>query len=185
MSCRAQIYQRARIVAERYQMDAKRACQSLTPIGVNGTLLDGSTGETYNQAIFDTLAGASALPGDHIQFESLGSQKYLILGLINAEESGAVRREWGYRGIEWNGNDVKNNFESSFSVDAVHNLFFNVEAIRSGIEAFPWECVPAFGPNDKVRIGLWSRAGLDIEINLLAYAMPVPVSYKPPVTKVG
>lgn len=160
-------------------MDAKKACQSLTPIGVNGLLLDGSTGETYNQEITDVLAGGVA--GDHVQFESLGSQKYLILGLIN-NETVAAGRLWGYRGITWNGNDVKNNFEATFATDAVHSDFFSIEAVRSGIEAFPWECVPAFGPNDKVRVGMWSRVGGDIEINLLAYAMPVPAHYKPPVT---
>ncbi|MEE9386334.1 MAG: hypothetical protein V3V08_23215, partial [Nannocystaceae bacterium] len=156
-------------------MDPRLACQSLTPIGVNGTILAAADGSNFDTVITD---GGAA--GDHLQFTSKGSQKYLLLGLIDNEDT-AAPQEWGYRGMLWNGNDQKNNFEGSFAVDKVHSSFFNVEAVRSGIQAFPWECLPAFGPNDVIDIGLYndSNPSVNLPVTLLAYAMPVLAAYTP------
>lgn len=167
---------RARQVAAAYNLDAHRACQSLTPIGVNGSILAGSNGVTYDQAVNDPLDPVPT-PGDHYNFRTRGSQKYLVLGLINFLE---LPTGVGYRGFRWNGNSVKNNFESTFEIDAVSHGFWNVQAVRAGIEAFPWDCMPAFGPNDSVQIGLWNTSGVDVPLAAMAYAMPVPSEYKPP-----
>lgn len=179
MSCKQLMLSRARQIAAAYDMDPRRACQSLTPIGVNGSIAAGADGVSYDAAINDPLSPVPII-GDHLNFKTKGSQKYLVLGLISGlKDDTAV----GYRGFRWNGNDVKNNFESSFEVDAPGQVFWNVEAVRAGIEAFPWDCLPAFGPNDNVQIGLWNTTGAPVAIPILGYAMPVPDSYKPAVGK--
>ncbi len=182
MSCKQLMISRARLVAQAYKMDAKRACQSLTPIGVNGSILANATGVTYDVALNDALDAGGLVAGDHLNFKTKGSQKYLILGLISGLKG---TEKVGYRGFRWNGNDVKNNFESTFNVDAVGSFYWNVEAVRSGIEAFAWDCLPAFGPNDNVQIGLYNSTAANIEIPILGYCMPVPDHYRPMVGTAG
>jgi hypothetical protein len=177
--CRELLYARARRVAERYNMDPRRACQSLTPIGLNGKIAIGATGTSFNTPILDVQnPSAPAAGGDHITFTSKGEQKYLLLGFFD-DENTAAPTDWGYRELRWNGNNVKNNFEGSFETDAVHSAFFNLEAVRSGVEAFPWDCLPAFGPNNVIDIGIWSTDAAIVSFSALAYAMPVNADYQP------
>lgn len=181
-TCRELLYARARRVAERYNMDPRKACQSLTPIGIQGLVATAADGVSTNTVIRDVLdPNADPNGGDHLSFTSKGEQKYLLMGLFN-NESTALPIDWGYREMFWNGNGVKNNFEESFEVDAVHSGFFNLEAVRSGVEAFPWDCLPAFGPNNVIDIGIWNNTGAPVNIDVLAYAMPVTDEYKPLIT---
>jgi len=173
------INMRARRIARHAGLDEASAVLSLRAVSVIGGVLVAADGETNTTTITD--ANGTAVDGDRFRLQGQGGKKWVLVAMIANNGAANVDPEWGIKDFVFNDNGInKLSFAESLADRSNSAAFFSLEAIRSGIDPFPWQDLPAFGPNDTLDIVAYNTDGAAVvTAQAQFWLMPVPTDYEP------
>lgn len=169
---------RCRMIARYAGLDPEAAILSMRAISVVGDILAAADGESFNTPITDT--NGTAVDGDHWAFISDSSQKWALVAMLSNALQG-TEQVWGYKDFRFNNNNIdKLSFGGSLEDRSSNAGFFSLEAYKSGTDPFPWQDLPAWGPNDTLRIAAYNSTAALADSSVQFWILPVPHDYKAP-----
>jgi hypothetical protein len=171
---------RARMVARHAGLDPEAAIKSMRAISVVGDILAVADGESFATPITDN--NGTNVSGDHWAFVSDSSQDWVLVAMVSNALQG-VEQVYGYKDFRYNNNNIdKLSFAGSLEDRSSNAGFFSLEAYKSGLDPFPWEDLPSWGPNDTLRIAAYNALAPAGPTNssVQFWILPVPPGYKPP-----
>lgn len=171
---------RARYIAEAAGLDPSGAVRSLRAVSCIGNVLVAADGETNTTTITD-LNEAVPVTGDRWRLQGQGGKKWVCVAMIANDGVAGTDPEYGIKDFVFNDNGInKMSFQGSLADRSNNAAFFSLEAIRSGVDPFPWQDLPAFGPNDTLDIVAYNTDGAAIVLaSVQFWLMPVPEDYEP------
>jgi len=168
---------RCRLIAKMDGQNPETAVLSMRAVSVVGQVLAAANGETNSITIVDSNV-AGAVPGNRFRLESQGSQKYAVVSMI-ADATAGTDPGWGIKNFVFNDNPIdKLSFQESLQDRSNNAAFFSLEAVKSGIDPFPWQFLPAFGPNDTLDIVAYNNVTPAADADCSAQFWLLPVSGK-------
>lgn len=177
-NCRHYINNRARRIAEKAGLDPESAVRSLRSITNISQVLAAATGELNTISIEDDNGGD--VDGNRWRLQGQGGKKWVLVAMISSEPVAAAGAGWGYKDFVFNNNPInKLSFQESLADRANDAMFWSQEAVKSGLDPFPWEDLPAFGPNDTLDIVAFNAGIALVACSVQFWVMPVPDNYVP------
>lgn len=169
---------RARSIARHAGLDPVEAVKSMRAISCVGDILDTANGVAFTTPITDN--NGTAVDGDHWLLQGQGSQNWVLVAMVSNALAG-TEQVWGYKDFIYNDNPInKVSFQSSLADRSSNAGFFSLEALKSGLDPFPWEDLPSFGPNDTLRIAAYNSTGAPTDSSVQFWILPVFPGYKAP-----
>ena len=170
---------RARRIAQQAGLDPDAAVLSMRAVSVVGGILVAADGETNTTTITDN--NGTGVDGDRFRLQGQGGKKWALVGMIANNGAANTDPEWGIKDFVFNDNPInKLSFQESLADRSNNAAFFSLEAIRSGIDPFPWQDLPAFGPNDTLDIVAYNSDGAAVvPCQAQFWLIPVPEDYTP------
>jgi hypothetical protein len=173
--------ERARWIARGAGLDENLAIHSLRGITVKGGILAAAKGQTNSTPVIDDNA-AVPVDGDCFRLKGLGEEHWTLVGMVTNEVAG-TDAGWGIRNFYENSRGID---QISFAPDSslgdrgLNASYMSLEAMKSGIDPFPWQQMPAFGPNSFVDVAAFNDTGaLIAAVSAQFWIMPVPANFKP------
>lgn len=169
---------RCRTIARHAGLDPVAAVASMRAISVVGDILTAADGELFTIPITDD--NGTAADGDHWAFQSDSSQNWVLVAMVSNALQG-TEQTWGYKDFRYNNNNIDRlSFGGSLADRSSNASFFSLEAYKSGVDPFPWEDLPSWGPNDTLRIAAYNTTAGLVNAQVQFWILPVRPGYKPP-----
>ena len=169
---------RCRLIAKADGQNPETAVLAMRAVSVISNVLAGADGITNTVSIIDANS-PGAQDGNRFRLETQGSQKYAVVSMISNATAG-TDPGWGIRNFVFNDNPIdKISFQESLQDRSNNAGFFSLEAVKSGIDPFPWQFLPAFGPNDTLDIVAYETTGGLTPCQAQFWVLPVSDDYKP------
>jgi hypothetical protein len=169
---------RARSIARHAGLDPVHAVKSMRAISCVGDILVAADGVAFATPITDN--NGTAVAGDHWLLQGQGSQNWVLVAMVSNSLPG-TEQVWGYKDFIYNDNPINRvSFQSSLADRSSNAGFFSLEALRAGLDPFPWEDLPSFGPNDTLRIAAYNASSDPADSSVQFWILPVFSGYKAP-----
>ncbi len=178
-NARSYINMRAKRIAAAAGLKPEAAVLSLRAISVVQDVLAAADGETNTTSIIDANSPAG-VAGNRYRLQGQGGKKWVCVSMIANNGVAGVDPGWGIKDFVYNDNPInKLSFQESLQDRSNNASFFSLEAIRSGIDPFPWQDLPAFGPNDTLDIVAYNSTVADVPASAQFWLLPVGDDYEP------
>ena len=177
-NCKDYIDARARRIAKHAGLDPEAAVFSLRSITNVSEILAAATGELNTVSIEDD--NGADTDGNRWRLQGQGGRLWVLVAMVSGEPVAAAGATWGYKDFVYNGNPInKLSFQESLEDRSNDASFWSLEAVKSGIDPFPWQDLPAFGPNDTLDIVAFNATAGLVACAVQFWIMPVPDGYQP------
>ena len=177
-NCKDYIDARARRIAVHAGLDPEAAVLSLRSITNISQVLAAATGELNTTTIEDDNGGD--VDGNRWRLQGQGGKHWVLVAMVSCEPANAAGATWGYKNFVFNDNPInKLSFQGSLEDRSNDAVFWGQEAVKSGLDPFPWQDLPAFGPNDTLDVVAFNATAGLVVCGVQFWIMPVPVEYTP------
>lgn len=178
-TARDYINQRARAIAIADGQNPEKAIKAMRAVSVVGNIAVGANGVQNTVSITDL--NGTAVTGDRWRLRGKGGKHWALVAMVANNGVPGVDPEYGIKDFVLNDNPFnKMSFEDSLEDRSINASFFSLEAIRSGIDPFPWMDMPPFGPNDTLDVVAYQTDGVAAVLAQVEFwLLPVSDEYEP------